>query len=71
LLREAAIGSRRATFLEAREVVALLGELRQHRQAEDVQELRAVLRLVIERITVDGAAVTVHYRPEARPWFEG
>jgi DNA invertase Pin-like site-specific DNA recombinase len=69
MLLEAAIGSRRATFLDAREVATLLGELRQHREAEDTQELRAVLRMIIDRIVIDGEAVTVHYRPEAEPWF--
>jgi site-specific DNA recombinase len=69
LLLEAAIGSRRATFLEAREVAELLGELRQRRETDETQELRAVLRMIIDRIVIDGEAVTVHYRPEAEPWF--
>jgi hypothetical protein len=60
---------RNATFLEVREIAELLGEQRPHREAEDAQELHAVLRLVIERITVDGEVVTVHCRPEAEPWF--
>jgi hypothetical protein len=50
-------------------VATLLGELRQHREAEDTQELRAVLRMIIDHITIDGESVTVHYRPEAEPWF--
>jgi hypothetical protein len=55
--------------LTPQEVAALLGEIRQHREAEDVLELRAILRLVIERVTVDGQDYRIHYRPEARPWF--
>ena len=66
---EAVSARRNATFLEVPEIAELLGEQRPHREAEDAQELRAVLRLVIERITVDGDLVTVHYRPEAEPWF--
>jgi hypothetical protein len=69
LLVEAEIAARRPTVLTPQEVAALLGEIRQHREAEDVLELRAILRLVIERVTVDGQDYRIHYRPEARPWF--
>jgi hypothetical protein len=67
-LLEAAIGSRRATFLGAREVAEFLGELRQHREAKGTHELRGVLRMIIDRIVVDLEAVTVQNRPEAEPW---
>jgi hypothetical protein len=56
-------------LLEEREVAELLGELRQRREAEDTQELRSVLRMIIDQIVLDGEAVTVHYRPEAEVWF--
>jgi hypothetical protein len=69
LLLEAAIGSRRTAMLDASEVATLLGALRQHRDAEDAQELRAVLKMIIERVQVDGETVQVEYRAEARPWF--
>jgi len=69
LLVEAEIAARRPTVLTPQEVTTLLGEIRQHRKAEDTLELRAILRLVIERVTVDGQSFQVHYRPEAQPWF--
>jgi DNA invertase Pin-like site-specific DNA recombinase len=68
-LVEAEIAARRPVLLTAQEVANLLGELRQHREAEDILELRAILRLVIESVTVDGESYQVHYRPEAQPWF--
>jgi hypothetical protein len=68
-LVEAEIAARRPVLLTAQEIADLLGELRQHREAEDTLELRAILRLVIECVTVDGESHQVHYRPEARPWF--
>lgn len=68
-LVEAEIAARRPVLLTAQEVADLLGELRQHREAEDTLELRAILRLVIERITVDGQDYRIHFRPEAQPWF--
>ena len=69
LLVEAEIAARRPTVLTPQEVTTLLDEIRQHREAEDILELRAILRLVIERVTVDGQSFQVHYRPEAQPWF--
>jgi len=71
LLVEAEIAARRPVLLTAQEVTALLGEIRQHREAEDVLELRAILRLVIERVTVDGEDQAIQYRPEIRPYFAG
>jgi len=68
-LVEAEIAARRPTVLTPQEVATLLDEIRQHREAEDTLELRAILRLVIERVTVDGQSYQVHYKPEARPWF--
>lgn len=68
-LVEADIAARRPTVLTSQEVADLLGEIRQHREAEDTLELRAILRLVIERVTVDGESYQVHYRPEVRPYF--
>ncbi|MBM3190579.1 MAG: hypothetical protein FJZ90_17915 [Chloroflexi bacterium] len=68
-LAEAEIAARRPTVLTPQEVTALLDEIRQHREAEDTLELRAILRLVVERITVDGQSFQIHYKPEARPWF--
>jgi hypothetical protein len=68
-LLEAAIGSRWATLLGAREVSEFLRELRQHREAEDTQELRAMLTMVIERVVAVDETVTVSCRPEAEPWF--
>jgi len=68
-LVEAEIAARRTVLLTAQEVDDLLGEIRQHREAEDILELRAILRLVIERVTVDGKGYQVHYRPEVRPYF--
>jgi DNA invertase Pin-like site-specific DNA recombinase len=68
-LVEAEIAARRPTVLTPQEVATLLGEIRQHREAEDVLELRAILRLVIERVTVDGQDYRIYYKPEARPWF--
>jgi DNA invertase Pin-like site-specific DNA recombinase len=68
-LVEAEIAARRPVLLTSQEVADLLGELHQYRAAEDILELRAVLRLVIERVTVDGESYQVHYKPEAKPWF--
>jgi DNA invertase Pin-like site-specific DNA recombinase len=68
-LVEAEIRERRPTVLTPQEVADLLGEIRQHREAEDTLELRAILRLVIESVTVDGQDYRIHFRPEARPWF--
>ncbi|MBM3188088.1 MAG: hypothetical protein FJZ90_05125 [Chloroflexi bacterium] len=68
-LAEAALAARRPTVLTPKEVAALLGEIRQHREADDILELRAILRLVIERVTVEGQDYEMHYKPEARPWF--
>jgi hypothetical protein len=69
VLLEAAIGSRRATFLGAREVAELLGELRQQQESENTQESRAMLKMICERVVVGGEIVTVHCRPEAELWF--
>ncbi len=68
-LVEAEIAARRPTVLTPQEVADLLGEMRKHLEAEDALELRAILRLVIERVTVDGQDYQIHYKPEARPWF--
>jgi DNA invertase Pin-like site-specific DNA recombinase len=68
-LVEAEIAASHPVLLTAQEVADLLGEIRQHREAEDTLELRTILRLVIERITVDGKSYQVHYRPEVRPYF--
>ncbi len=70
LLLEAAIGNRRSSFLDLKEIAALLSELRRQRAADDTQQLRAVLKEIIDRVVVDGESVTVHYRPEAEPWFK-
>jgi site-specific DNA recombinase len=69
LLVEAEIAARRPTVLTPQEVATLLGEIRQHREAEDTLELRAILRLVIERMVVEGESYQICYRPEVRPYF--
>jgi len=69
LLVEAEIRERRPTVLTPQEVVDLLDEIRRHREAEDVLELRAILRLVVDRVVVDGQDCRIRYKPEAQPWF--
>jgi hypothetical protein len=61
--------ARRPVPLSSQEVIALLGKIRHRRETEEPLELRAILRLVIGRMTVDGQICQIHYKPEARPWF--
>ena len=68
VLPEAAVGCGRATFLGAREGAELRSGLRQHREAQDSAESRAMLKMIIVRVVADDETAVVHYRPEAEPW---
>ena len=68
-LLEAQQQARHSAVLSPAEVAGLLTDLRAHREAADTLELRAILRLVIDRIVVDGHTYRIEYHPAARPWF--
>jgi hypothetical protein len=68
-LVEAELRAHRDTVLTPPEVIGLVEELRERREADDTVELRAILRLVIDRVVVDGPDHRIEYKPEARPWF--
>ncbi|MDP3047402.1 MAG: hypothetical protein Q8O07_07995, partial [Chloroflexota bacterium] len=70
LLVQDEIKNRRRTVLTVDEVAVIVDELRRQREQEDVAELRGILRMLIDRVTVHGREYEVTWRPEARPWFK-
>lgn len=64
------IACQRRTVLTADEVAAIVDELRRTRELDDVAELRAIVAMLVQRVTITGREFQVEWRPEARPWFQ-
>jgi hypothetical protein len=69
LLIEAETPSAQRAPLGVAEVVAILEELRGLAAAGERREMRALVRLFVDHVTVDGETVTITYLPQARVWM--
>jgi hypothetical protein len=69
LLVEAEITRGQSATLEVRGVAAILEELRSLAGAGDAREMRTLVKLFVDHVTVDGEAVTVTYLPQVAGWF--
>jgi hypothetical protein len=63
------IATQRRSVLTREEVAAIVDELQRSRERDDVAELRSIVAMVVQRVTITGREYEVTWRPEARAWF--
>jgi hypothetical protein len=55
--------------LTSDEAAAIVDELQRSREQEDTQESRAIVGMLVQRVTITGREYEATWRPDARPWF--